>query len=66
MTETRTATTKDFYTGNTLINREGIEFHIQDKYDDGIWNARVWSRDRHVGDKVVFEGEAKFYTVKEA
>ena len=64
MNETRVATKEDFYTGNKLYNKEGIEFYIQDKYDDGIWNARVWQGSRHVGDKIVFEGESNFYEVR--
>ena len=60
----RVATKYDFKTGTKLYDSEGHEIIIQDKYDDGIWNARVWDGTRHVGDKVVFEGEAEFYRVK--
>ncbi len=56
--KTRTATTADFKVGTTLITSEGYEFKITDKYDDGIWNAR-----NERGSKVVFENEARFYTV---
>lgn len=65
----RIATREDFRTGTTLFDSEGHEILIQDKYDTGIWNARVFGRLSNggiyrVGDKVVFEGEARFYRVE--
>jgi hypothetical protein len=52
----RTATLEDLKTGTVLIDSEGYEHIIADKYADGIWNTRRSS--------VVFEGEARFYKVK--
>ena len=50
----RTATEEDFKVGTTLIDSEGYEHTIREKYDEGIWNTRG---------KVVFENEARFYQV---
>ncbi len=56
--KTRTATTADFKEGTILITSEGYEFTIKTKYDEGTWEA---GNER--GAKVVFESEARFYTV---
>lgn len=62
----RQATENDFKYGSYFYDQEGNEFIIRDKYDDGIFNADVYSGTRHVGKKVVFVSEARFYQVKVA
>jgi len=59
----RQATENDFKTGTYLYDSEGNEFVVRDKYDDGIFNVDVYSGTRHVGKKVLFSSEAKFYKV---
>ena len=54
MTTLRTATKEDFKTGTTLITKEGYEFTLRNKYNEGIWESK---------EKVHFENEAKFYRV---
>lgn len=58
------ATAKDFYTGSKLQNKYGATITIQEKYDDGAWNARLTHGTRYIGEKVVWECEATTYTVK--
>ena len=53
--KTRTATIEDFKIGTTLITSEGYEFTLRRKYDEGIWESN---------EKCHFEGEARFYKVK--
>ena len=50
------ATKKDFKMGTKLTDEEGNEFIIKDKYDEGIWETNKGN--------VVFEREAKFYTIE--
>lgn len=57
---TRPATKEDFKIGITLIDSEGYGFTILRQYDLGIWEARGTEGQ---GDKVVYEDEARFYTV---
>lgn len=52
----KTATTQDFKSGTILLDSEGNRHIISDKYSEGIWNTK--------GSNVVFENEAKFYTVE--
>lgn len=58
---TRTATSSDFKVGSTLITSEGYGFIIRSKYDNGIWEARGTEGQ---GYTVLYENEARFYTVK--
>lgn len=55
----KTATKEDFKIGTTLVMKEGWEFTIYNKYDEGVWEARSES-----GSKVVFESDAIHYTIK--
>jgi hypothetical protein len=53
------ATIKDFAIGAKLTTEEGYTFTLINKYADGIWEARGRS-----GDIVIFENNARFYTIK--
>lgn len=61
MTNVKTATAADFKTGSILKDSAGYEFIIMNKYDTGIWEAKSINGR---GTKVMFENEARFYTVK--
>lgn len=52
----REATIKDFNYGTSLYDKEGNEFIIKDKYQDGIYNTNKG--------KVIFVCEARFYRVE--
>jgi len=51
----RAANIQDFKPGTVLIDSEGYDHVISEKYIDGIWNTR--------GSNVVFEIEARFYKI---
>jgi len=53
----RIATKEDFKYGNYFYDKDGNEFIIRDKYDEGIYNTNKQN--------VIFESEARFYTVNE-
>jgi len=49
-------------TGATFQDKEGNEFIITSKYDEGIWVCRVFSKNgRSVGVSTFFECEADKY-----
>lgn len=54
MKNLKQAAKEDFKIGVTLITKEGYEFTIKRKYDEGVWET---------GEKVVFESEARHYRV---
>ncbi len=52
----RQATIEDFKVGAELFDSEGYGHIIREWYDAGVWNC--------LRGNVVFESEAKFYTVE--
>lgn len=54
MQNIRPATKDDFKMGTTLIDSEGNQFVLRQKYAEGIWESNC---------KCHFESEAKFYRV---
>jgi len=51
------ATSKNFSVGTTLTDKHG-KWTLTSKYDEGTWEARG-----ERGSKVIFESDARFYTV---
>jgi hypothetical protein len=51
----RQATESDFKYGIVVYDKEGNEFVIKDKYDEGIYNTNKGN--------VIFTGEARYYEV---
>jgi hypothetical protein len=61
---TRQATKEDYKVGTILTDaNEGYQWKINNHYDDGIWEARRYNGHNN-DEKVMFEGEARFYTVE--
>lgn len=54
----RQATKSDFIVGNTLYDENG-GWILKNKYDQGTFEARG-----ERGEKIIFEGEFRFYKVK--
>ena len=50
-----TATINDFTIGAILFDSNGNKFKLISKYSDGVWESN---------EKLIFECEAKFYTIK--